>query len=791
MRLSYSWLCDYIKEPISVSEMAEILTSVGLEVEQIGVEEKIKGGLKNLVVGYVQECIPHPNADKLKLTKVDIGEEKLLQIVCGAPNVAQGQKVIVAPVGTQLYPQGAEMFEIKKAKIRGEESEGMICAEDEIGMGQSHDGIVVLPEDIKIGSALSAYYQIPPSETFFDIGLTPNRMDAMSHMGAAKDIAAYLSNKKNSIIQVQKPSLHLKAKTASLPFEIEIQDKEKCPRYMGLSISNVKIASSPTWLQQKLLSIGLQPINNVVDITNFVLHECGQPLHAFDYDSIDQQKIIVRVAKQDEKFITLDGKERNLNSEDLLISNPNSPMVIAGVFGGLHSGVKNETKNIFLESAYFSPVGIRKTATRLQLRTEAAAHYEKGVDISNLPFALMRAAQLILEICGGEIASEVVDVYPQPKEKNQIKFSLLQVQKLAGKKYTVEQVENILHSLEFDLIQDEENFTVQVPYAKHDVSQLADIVEEIMRIDGLDNIPFTGKIEYAVHQYQNSKQKIKQQIAEDLSAIGFFEIINNSITNSKYYPEKETLVALRNNLSAELDVMRPSMLFAALQCIAHNVNRKNEELRFFEFGKIYFQKNENYIEEEKLGLYICGTKAQQHWQKIQVEPDLYYCKGLVQYILPEAQFKNGKEIYLNKNKIGEIVQVEKKDKDIFGIEKEVWCIVMDALKIIQAKENVKKQFVEIPKYPGTFRDLALVINKEITYEQIEKIVKTSAGKNFRGLHLFDVFESDKIGKDKKSYAIRLQFLDTEKTLTYADVENDMQKIQTSLEQGVAAEIRGL
>jgi len=790
MKLSYSWLKEFTKEEISEEKMSEILTSVGLEVEHMEKKEAIPGGLAGVVIGKVLTCEKHPNADKLKITTVDLGEEAPVQIVCGAPNVGAGQTVVVSTVGSTLYPKGGDAFKIKKAKIRGEESFGMICAEDELGLGKSHDGIITIDENIRPGTPASEYYKLPEPSVQYEIGLTPNHMDAMSHMGAMKNVLAYQSNLKEQIVVMNVPDANLPAQSADLPFEIDIKDNEKCPRYIGVSIANVTIAESPDWLKDKLNSIDIAPINNVVDITNFVLHESGQPLHVFDYDKIVDHKIVVRTAAQDEKFITLDDKKRTLLNEDLVIANSQGAMCIAGVFGGADSGVKNETKNIFLESAFFEAVGIRKTSVHHNLRTDASARYEKGADISNLEYALKRAAQLICEIAGGKIASEVMDVYPNPQEKKTVTVSFTSMNELAGKDYSKEQVKRIVSALCFEIKNEtEDTLELIVPYAKPDIEFEADIVEEVMRIDGIDNIPFTGQIKYTVGG-SSFQKNIKQEIASQLVGKGFYEIITNSITNSKYFPENENLVSMMNSLTSELDVMRPSMLETALQSVAHNHNRKNEDLKFFEFGKIYMNRKGHYIENERLCLYLSGNKNAPHWSKKAEKIDHAFCKGIVASLLPSAKFAADGTIKLGKKKLGNVELVSAQKRKEFGIDKAVWFVDMDWKAIRSHFEQAKTKFTPIPKFPGTNRDLALLLDKKVPYAEVEQAIRKVVSDKMIGLDVFDVFESEKLGTDKKSYAVRLEFLDTTKTIVDADVDTEMKKVISSLEKMLGAEIRG-
>ncbi len=585
MTISYNWLSEYLPEKIEAEKLSKILTSIGLEVESMEPYEEVKGGLKGLVIGEVMECEKHPDADKLSLTKVTIGIGEPLQIVCGAPNVAVGQKVVVATIGSTIYPSAGEPLTMKKAKIRGAESNGMICAEDEIGLGQSHAGIIVLPVDAKVGTLAAEYFNTY-NDIIFEIGLTPNRMDAMSHLGVAKDVCAYLSHHYKKDTHVKLPfKNNFKADNQNLKIDVTIENAKACQRYSGVTITGVTIAESPKWLQQKLKSIGLRPINNIVDITNFILHETGQPLHAFDANEITGQKIIVKNVAAATPFISLDEKERKLHAEDLMICNTDSPMCIGGVFGGLHSGVTASTKNIFLESAWFNPATIRKTSLRHGLRTDAAARFEKGVDISNTVNVLKRAALMIKEIAGGEIASDVIDVYPDPKQKTEVGLKYHYLKKLSGKNYHGDTIKNILTSLGFEMIKEGmDELFVKVPFSKPDITIAADLVEEIMRIDGLDNVEIQQMITIAPAVETLAHETIYQEkVSAYLVGLGFNEIFTNSITNSAYFTEQilQGTVKMINNLSEELNVMRPSMLETGLETITHNLNRKNSNLLFF------------------------------------------------------------------------------------------------------------------------------------------------------------------------------------------------------------------
>ncbi len=636
MTISYNWLSQYLPYTVEPSELSNILTSIGLEVESLEQFESIKGSLDGVVIAQVNEVRQHPNADKLKLTKVNIGSGDDINIVCGASNVAAGQKVLVATVGATIYPTGGLPLTIKAAKIRGEESAGMICAEDEIGLGTSHAGIMVLPDDAVIGTPAATYFA-PYSDWVYEIGLTPNRMDAMSHLGVAKDVCAYLSHHSNKLVQVINPlNGEFKVDDNSLPINVSLES-DACARYAGVTISGLTVKESPQWLKDKLLAIGQRPINNIVDITNFILHETGQPLHAFDARAIEGNTIIVRNAVAGETFVTLDEKSRTLNETDLLIANRTGGMCLAGVFGGISSGVKANTTKIFLESAWFNPVTIRKTSFRHQLRTEAAARFEKGVDISNATMVLKHAARLIKQVAGGFISSEIVDLYPQKKERNQVKITYTYLQKLTGNTYRPEEVINILQSLGFDIIENfDESLVVAVPFSKPDITLPADIVEEILRIDGLDNVAFkasmtiTPAIDESIY-----KENLREKISGFLTGQGFNEIVTNSITNSKYYRPNELTGAVNmlNSLSADLDVMRPSLLETGLETIAYNVNRKNKDLLFFEFGKSYHTAGVgNYSELEHIALYITG-ELPSSFKKPAAPYDLYFAKGIATSII--------------------------------------------------------------------------------------------------------------------------------------------------------------
>jgi phenylalanyl-tRNA synthetase beta chain len=800
MTISYNWLNELLPQSLSVAEMSEILTSVGLEVESIEEYSTIKGGLQGLVVGKIISAEKHPNADKLQVCMVDIGGGTPSQIVCGAPNARIGINVIVATPETTIYPTAGEPFTIKKSKIRGEESMGMLCGEDEIGLGTSHDGIVELPTDWAIGSLVSEHYNIPKADFAIEIGLTPNRMDAMSHIGVAKDVCAYLSNRDGKPYTQIIPDASITLPTINtMNIDVQILDTERCKRYAGICISNVQIAESPEWLQQKLKAIGAKCINNVVDITNYILHECGQPLHAFDADKISGNSIKVQCATQDQTFITLDDKERKLQANDVMICNAEAPMCIGGIFGGAQSGVSASTKNIFLESAWFTPNGIRLSSMHHGLRTDAAIRFEKGVDVSQTIYALQRAAKLICEIAGGTIASNITDIYPEQLPIQKVEITYEYINRLSGANYSKEKIKNILLHLCFGIeTETDDTLLLVVPYSKPDISIPADIVEEIMRIDGLDNVPFTGKISFALSETKsNTNQKSKEKIAVMLVGKGYYELFTNSITNSAHYDADDaSLVKMLNNLSAELDVMRPSMLETGLVAISHNVNRKNMDLHFFEFGKIYKQANGKYFETNQLSIYLTGNNNAEHWQAKQKMVDIYTAKGIAQsvlhtlgiYITIDAS-ENGLIIGKKKKSFGTIAQVPADKLKKFDIKQDVYHVVFDWEKLMVEVETQKIIFKGIPKFPAVRRDLALVIDKKITYQDLQKCITTANATLLQSHNVFDVFESEKLGNDKKSYAISLQLSHAEKTLTLEEVDADVNKIIASLEKGTGAVIR--
>jgi phenylalanyl-tRNA synthetase beta chain len=809
MTISYKWLCEYL--PVmsrpDPERLSRILTSIGLEVEHMKNYEEVKGGLKGLVIGEVLSTEKHPNADKLTLTKVDIGNGQPLQIVCGAPNVASGQKVIVAPVGATIFPSSGEPLTMKVARIRSVESQGMICAEDEIGLGDSHAGIMVLPPDLKAGMAVADYLK-PYEDTVYEIGLTPNRMDAMSHWGVARDVCAYLSHHDKKELRPKLPVVNaLKPASTSLAISVEVENEKACPRYSGVSISNVKIEASPLWLQQRLKAIGVRPINNIVDITNFIQHETGQPLHAFDADKIRGRSIIVKNLPEGTAFVTLDEKKRVLSADDLMICDAEGPICIAGVFGGLDSGVSGTTANIFLESACFEPVTTRKTSFRQGLRTDAATRFEKGTDISATVTVLNRAAQMICELAGGSIASPVIDVYPDPEPKKEIGVKWHYIKKLTGKIYHPDAVRNILSSLGFEWIKEGvDEFRVAVPYHKPDVALPADVAEEILRIDGLDNVDIPGAITITPSIEENyAAETYREKVSTTLVGLGFREIMTNSITNAAYYSEEEqtTMVKMLNSLSAELNILRNSLFETALEVVAHNLNHRNTNLRLFEFGKAYNKTAPGKFQEsEKCCLVITGMSTPADWRRKAVQADLFYLKGIVLALFKTLGIHKPEEEKIAVAKLddhfifryeGEIIaglgEVKKTVLQKFGIKQPVWFAGLNWQSISKIASRLQPLIQALPKFPSVQRDIAMVVSSDLHWETVRSTVERLSLKKLSDVRLFDVFESEKLGAGKKSIAVNFTFIDTEKTLTDKEIDGWMKSIMERFEKDLHAEIR--
>ena len=808
MTISYNWLSEYLPWPIEPEKLSKILTSIGLEVESLTFYENVKGGLAGLVVGEVLTVTQHPNADKLKITTVNIGAEAPLQIVCGASNVAVGQKVIVATIGTTIYPSTGDPLTMRVAKIRGEESFGMICAEDEIGLGTSHDGIMVLAADTTVGTPAATLFE-PYQDWVYEIGLTPNRMDAMSHLGVAKDVCAYLTHHEKEAKPVTPFSNSFSPDQNNKTIAVSIENEAACKRYAGVELTGVTVSDSPSWLKNRLTAIGVRPINNIVDVTNYILHETGQPLHAFDAAAITGGQVIVKNVAAGTSFTTLDTKERKLQDTDLLICNASDPMCIAGVFGGAASGVHAGTTSIFLESAWFHPTTIRKTSLHHGLRTDAATRFEKGVDIASTVQVLKRAALLIKEVAGGSISSDITDIYPKLTPKTEVAVKYHYIKKLSGKNYHPEAVKKILTALGFEVIQEGiDELRVAVPYSKPDISIPADLVEEILRIDGLDNIeiPTTITISPAV-EVASAKEVIKEKTTQFLVGKGFVEIFTNSITNSQYFTPAvlETAVKMMNNLSADLDVLRPSMLETGLETIAYNCNRRNHNLRLFEFGKTYATTGSGqYSEAEHLCIYLSGLDTEEGWRVKSKEQDLLMAKGILQAVAtltglppitwslqdaPQDAASTCIAATVGGNKIATLLEVSPKKRQKFDIKQAVIFVDIDVSALVNAAEKQKIVYKEVSKFPAVQRDLALVLDRSVTYAAIELAVGTVKLPKLKGIRLFDVFESDKLGVNKKSMALSFTFVDEEKTMTDSETDGMVSKLIGAFEKELGAEIR--
>lgn len=803
MKISYSWLKNYIKTDIKPEEVAQLLTDTGLEVEGFEKIQTVKGGLEGLVIGEVLTKTKHPDADRLNVTTVNVGGQEPLQIVCGAANVAVGQKVVVATVGTTLY-NGEESFQIKKSKIRGEVSEGMICAEDEIGLGNSHDGIMVLNADAKIGSLAKEYFKIE-DDFVFEIGLTPNRTDATSHIGVARDLAAALNIKNPTTIV--RPSVDaFKVDNVNLTIPVEVLDTERCPRYTGITLSGIEVKDSPDWLKNKLLAIGLKPINNIVDVTNFVLHETGQPLHAFDADKIAGKKVIVKTVADQTVFTTLDDKERKLSANDLMICNTNEPMCIAGVFGGAKSGVNNLTKNIFLESAYFNPVSVRKTAKFHGLNTDASFRYERGADPNITVYALKRAILLMQEVAGGKVSSEIIDVYPKPIQDFNVELAYSTCDKLIGEKLDRAIIKKILLSLEIKIVNETaESLMLQIPPFKADVQRDVDVVEEILRVFGYNNIKLPDLMSSAlVYRPSVDKDKIINTLSDLLVSQGFNEILSNSLTKSSYYQEKDSLVKLLNPLSSELDVMRQTLLFNGLETIVYNQNRKSPNIKFFEIGKTYTKQSDKFVENSFVGIFISGNYAQENWSVNKSATNFFHLKGYVQTILEkfglaEANFLFNQEsdslfnyaltYQLNDRELVKLGKVSTKIQKQFDITNEVFYAQINLDNFIKLASKTKIQYKEIGKYPSVRRDLALLIDKQINYHQLEKLAYKQEKRLLKQVNLFDVYEGKNLEEGKKSYAVSFVFQDDEKTLTDVQIDRTMERLIQVFNTELGAKLR--
>jgi phenylalanyl-tRNA synthetase beta chain len=801
MTISYNWLKEYIDIPESAEEIGHVLTSTGLEVESVEVHETVRGGLQGLVIGEVLTCSKHPNADKLSLTTVDVGN-KILPIVCGAPNVAKGQKVVVALPGTILYSASGESFTIKATKIRGEKSEGMICAEDEIGLGQSHDGIIVLQTRLPNGTPASDYYNIQ-SDYVIEIGLTPNRADAASHVGVARDIKA---SKKRTL---KLPAVNnFKVQNTNLTIAVDVENVEACPRYSAVTISGITVGESPAWLKNRLTSIGQTPINNIVDITNFVCHELGQPLHAFDADQISGKRVIVKTLPAGTKFTTLDKKERSLQASDLMICNASEGMCIAGVFGGVKSGITESSKNVFLESAYFSPEYIRRTSMHHQLKTDASFRFERGTDPNNTVYALKRAALLIQEIAGGEISSDIVDIYSTKIENRVFPVKYKNVDRLIGKKIAREEMLYILERLDIQIVsKDDETFTVSVPPYRVDITQEADVTEEILRIYGFNNIELaeTASADYLASFPVKDLNKFKRTIGELLVSNGFYEIWTNSLTNHAYQ-QKHNLsfngkpVEILNKLSEEQGILRQTMIFTGLEVCAYNINRKQKDLKFFEFGKIYY-KETDYKEEERLALYMTGNMQTENWQYKSRAVSYYEVAQHVHHILVKsgvAEIKQekihdplldyGVKLLHGSKEFGRVGKVKQALLKDFGIKQDLFYAELNTSLLFQ-NANPKLVIQEVSKFPEVRRDLSLVLDKQIRFEEIHNLIMEAEKRLIKNIIAFDVYEGENIPKGKKAYALGFTLLNETKTLTDEEIDKTMERLMSVLEQKLGALIR--
>lgn len=808
MKISYNWLKQFIKIDWDSAKTSELLTDLGLEVEGVTKFESVKGGLRGVVVGHVLECNQHPNADKLKVTRIDLGNGEVVQIVCGAPNVAQGQKVPVATIGTTLYDDKGEAWTIKKGKIRGEDSYGMICAEDELGLGKSHAGIMILDEKLVPGTPCAEIFEIESDEVF-EIGLTPNRADAMSHYGVARDLKAGLIQREvhTELISPSVSSFHVDSRT--LKIDVEVENSELAPRYCGVTISNVEIKESPAWIKNRLLAIGITPKNNVVDVTNYVMHELGQPLHAFDANKISGKKIFVKKAVAGSTFKTLDDVERTLAEDDLMICDAEKPLCIAGVFGGKNSGVTEYTQNIFLESAYFNPVSVRKTAKRHGLNTDASFRFERGIDINFTKYALLRAALLIKQIAGGSVTSEVIDLYPKKFEDFPVFLTFEKVNKLVGQKLSTDTIKSILSSLEIKVNSiTEAGIGVAIPSYRVDVKREADVIEEILRVYGYNNVEFSDKINASVSNSSRfDDHKIQNLIAGQLIAQGYNEIMSNSLTTGNYIALSEMLqeehnVTMLNPLSSDLMVMRQSILFSGLEAVAYNLNRKRSNLKLFEFGKSY-HKYQEYTEQKHLSLFVTGNRYEESWNTKAEAGDFFYLKGVVMAILTRLGISNVKSApskndifsesicltFARKTTLVELGKVKKSVLKAFDIKQEVLFADFNWDAILEVVTYQKVSYTDIPKYPEVRRDLALLLDSSVGFEELYNIAKQAEKKILKDVTLFDVYEGDKLPEGKKSYALSFVLQDENQTLTDKEIDKVMQKLQQSFEKQAGAALR--
>ena len=815
MHISLNWLKDYTKIELDAERVGEILTDIGLEVEGMETVQSIKGGLEGVVVGHVTSRHKHPNADKLSVTTVDVGLEQDLRIVCGAPNVAQGQKVLVATIGTTLYDEEEKPWTIKKGKIRGEVSEGMICAEDELGLGNSHEGIMVLPDEVEVGTSASEYFDVE-TDYVYEIGLTPNRSDATNHLGTARDLAAALKINYGHDGVVNLPAVDgFEVISRDLPVEVVVENTEACPRYVGVTIKDIEIKESPEWLKRRLRAVGVRPINNIVDITNFVLHETGQPLHAFDLKEIKDKKIVVTTLPEGSTFTTLDEVERKLTAEDLMICDGHlNGMCIAGVFGGVKSGVKDDTSEIFLESAHFNAKWIRRSSMHHNLRTDAAKVFEKGSDPNVALYALKRACLLIAELAGGKVSSEVVDIYPEPVEPLQIEVRYQRVNTLIGVSISAIEIRRILEAMNMEMVRESESsFVVSVPTNKSDVTREVDVIEEILRIYGFNKVPVSDKLSTSITVSPDPDPgEIRNLVSNFLSGNGFFEMMAVSLTESRYYkPEglrpiaEDELVFINNTSNIHLDVMRPDMVFSGLEAIIRNQNRQNPDLKIYEFGKSYRQEKSGKINEDShLTLFLSGARSRENWlQRGNHKADFYSIKAFVRRVLDllgvynyqtsdleQGLFSYGLQFHRGPQHLVEFGKLSSRLTKGMDIREDVFFADFNWDNVFKALKNYKIIVEELNKFPSIRRDLALVVENSVKFQDIVAIARKIGKKLLKDVHLFDVYRSEeKLGTGRKSYAVSFHFEDPKKTLKDKDIDKVMNKLITEYEAKLGAEIR--
>lgn len=808
MKIAYNWLKEFLNTDWEAEKTGDLLTELGLEVEGIHPFESVKGGLKGVVIGKVLTCEKHPNADKLSITTVDLGDGKPVQIVCGAPNVAAGQTVPVATIGTELFDHDGKSFTIKKGNIRGEESHGMICAEDELGLGTSHDGIMVLDSQLKLGKPVGQLFDISVDEVF-EIGLTPNRADAMSHYGVARDLKAGLMQRGINLELITPSVIDFKVDDTTMKIPVDVLNKSLAPRYTGVSISNITVKESPKWLQNRLKSIGINPKNNIVDITNFVLHELGQPLHAFDADQIKGHKVLVKTLPTGTKFTTLDGVERTLHEEDIMICDAESnPMCMGGVFGGLHSGVTENTKNIFLESAYFNPVAIRKTSKRHALNTDASFRFERGIDVNLTKYALKRAAMLIVELADGKITSDIQEYYPEKIEDFPVVVNYSNINRLIGQEISKDVIKNILASLDIKVQSETDQILgLLVPSYRVDVQREADIIEEIIRIYGYNNIDFSYKLNTSLSYTEFEKDKYENILAQQLVSQGFYENMSNSLTKPEYaglteHLNKDHSVLMLNPLSSDLEAMRQSMLFSSLENVAYNLNRQQNNIRFFEYGKTYHKYNSGYTETKHLSLIVSGKQFENQWQLSEQAFDFFYLKGVVTGLLQKIGmqtlvskpaksdvFSEGIGLYHQQKLVVELGLVRKNIAKEFGVKQDVCYADIDLQVLFDFVQKYEMKVQELPKYPSVRRDLALLVDQKITFGELYYAAFQSEKNLLKEVDLFDVYEGKNLPEGKKSYALSFILRNDAQTLHDKQIEVTMSKLLHSFQNQFGAELR--